>query len=462
MSTAALECRLARAARLAPGQPALITPEGTLTFGELDAHVSRRAAALQAQGLGAGAWTALRITTSVAGVADWLAVLRAGARPLPVSTRLPEAALASLLAEHAVPGAIPEPGGTLQATGYGEAVPPAEGLQQRLDPDAPCAGIATSGSTGRPSVVVHSYANYVRSAQGAIDYLPLAAGDRYLLSLPLFHVGGLGILFRCLEATAPMVLGGRAEDAAFLASYGITHVSLVETQLRRLLGEAPDPLPPLRYALLGGGPVAPELLEAAEARGLPCYMSYGLTEMTAQVAAWPARRGGGRVLPYRELAIDGAGEICVRGETLCLGYLEAGAVRPLADADGWYRTRDLGRWQDGRLTVLGRRDNQFVCGGENVQPEAVEQALREHPAISEAVVVPRSDPDLGQRPVAFLRYAGQAVPAAALRDWLRDRLSPPLIPVAYHPLPATEGLKVPRRELTERAEQLRGDPEASA
>jgi len=451
----ALECRLTRAAHLAPQRPALITPERTLAFSDLDALVSRRAAALQAQGLGAGSWTALRITISVAGVVDWLAVLRAGARPLPVSSRLPEAALAALLAEHAIPGLIPEPDAPLQASGHGAGAAPAAALQRHFDPGAPCAGIGTSGSTGQPRVVVHSYANYVRSAQGAIDYLPLAAGDRYLLSLPLFHVGGLGILFRCLEAAAPMVLGGRAEDAAFLASHGVTHVSMVETQLRRLLQEAPDPLPALRCVLLGGGPVAAELLEAAQARGLPCYMSYGLTETTAQVAAWPAHAGG-RVLAYRELAIDGAGEVCVRGETMALGYLDAGAVRPLAGADGWYRTRDLGRWQDGRLMILGRRDNQFICGGENVQPEAIEQALREHPAVSEAVVVPRSDPDLGRRPVAFLRYAGAAVPAAELRDWLRGRLSPPLIPAAYHPLPATEGLKVHRQALIERAERLRG------
>ncbi|MFP4147023.1 MAG: AMP-binding protein [Halorhodospira sp.] len=453
-----LECRLTRAARLAPQRPAIITPQGQQTFDELDRAVTARAAALQAQGLGAGAWTALRIATTPTGVIDWLAILRAGARALPVSERLPEASLEALLSEHAIPALLPRPGEALRHTGHGIEPAPAPTLQRRFEPTTPCSGIATSGSTGAPQVMVHSYANHVRSAQGAIAYLPLAPGDRYLLSLPLFHVGGLGIIFRCLEAAAPMVLGGRAEDTTFLNAYRVTHVSMVETQLRRLLREASAPLPALRCVLLGGGPVAPDLLEEAAARGLPCYMSYGLTEMTAQVATWPALRGGGRVLPYRELAIDEAQEICVRGETLCLGRLDCGSIQPLTDDEGWYRTRDLGRWCEGRLEILGRRDNQFISGGENIQPEAVEGTLRAHPAISDAVVVPRRDPEFGQRPVAFLHAAGSLPTAAALRDWLRQHLPPPMVPVAYYPLPAGDGLKVRRRELAAEAERLREAP----
>jgi len=449
-------CRLTRASHRWPQHPALIEPGFCYTFAALHEAVSRRARALQEQGLGAGTWTSLRITTDTAGVIDWLAVLRAGGRVLPVSERMPEAALQGLLAGHGISGLIPAPGAELRHTGEGPPGTPAADLQWRFKADAPCAGVATSGSTGTPRIAAHSYANYVRSAQGALAYLPLRSPDRYLLSLPLFHVGGLGIIFRCLEAGVPMVVGGRSEDAAFLSTHRISHVSMVETQLRRLLHAADTPLPFLRCVLLGGGPVAADLLEQAQARGVPCYMSYGLTEMTAQVATWPALRGGGRVLPFRELRID-EGEIRVRGETLCPGYLDGGSVAPLTDGDGWFSTGDLGYWHAGRLVITGRRDNQFISGGENIQPETIEAALREHPVVREAVVVPRSDREFGQRPVAFVQTNGDELPVSALREWLRARLSPHMTPVAWHPLPETRGLKIRRAELIERAEQLRND-----
>ncbi len=451
MSGARLECRLAQAARRFPGQPALVTPETSLSFAELDARVSERAAALQSQAVGGGAWVIARTATAVDGVVDWLALLRAGARALPVSGRMPAETLRELAAEHAIPLCLPAPGAAAAATGAAEALPPAQGLQYAFAPEAPCAGVLTSGSTGRPRVAVHSYANHVRSAEGSATLLPLAPGDRYLLSLPLNHVGGLAIIVRCLTGGAAMVLGGRAEDADFLERLGVTHVSMVETQLRRLL-DAGRPIPErLRCALLGGGPVAPELVSRAAQQGLPCCVSYGLTEMASQVVTHtPA--GEAVVLPHRECRLGADGEILVRGGTLFLGYLAEGRLRPATDEAGWFHTRDLGRWRAGRLELLGRKDNQFISGGENVQPEAIERVLREHPGISEAVVVPRSDPDLGQRPVAFLE--GDAIPAdTALHAWLRERLSPPLRPAAFHPLPRREGLKVRRAELIELAEQ---------
>lgn len=449
----AISCRLLEAAERWPQRPALIEPNGTLNFAALNEQVSQRALDLQAQGLGAEDWTLLRIRNSAAGIVDWLAVLRAGARVIPVAEQLPDQAVQALLAEHAIPALISEPGAELEHTCFATTRTAAVGLRRQFEARQPCAGVATSGSTGTPRIAVHSYANYVRSAQGAIEYLPLKEDDRYLLSLPLFHVGGLGILFRCLEAGVPMVLGGRSEDADFLNDYQISHVSMVETQLRRLLHSSAAPLPHLRWVLLGGGPVAAELVQEAQERGLTCYMSYGLTEMSALVAAWPAASGGGRVLRYRELRTEND-EICVRGQTLCLGYLKAGRIAPLEIIDGWFPTGDLGRWEDGRLLIQGRRDNQFISGGENIQPEAIESTLRNHTMVLEAVVVPRRDKEFGQRPVAFLRTAGQP-DYTELRQWLRTRLSPHLTPVAWHPLPEPQGLKLRRQELIRLAEELR-------
>lgn len=447
-----ISCRLHRAARRWPNHVAVIESGAEYTWSDVHERVSRRAGELKEQGLGADCWVLQRAQNTLAGVIDWLAVLRAGARVAPISERLPAAAVKALLAEHGFAALIPEPGAALQLTGVAATAQCAGSLRLHFDPAGPCAGVATSGSTGTPRIAVHSYGNYVRSAQGAIDYLPLSPQDRYLLSLPLFHVGGLGILFRCMESGAGMVLGGRAEDPDFLRARQVSHVSMVETQLRRLLEHDRLDLPALHCLLLGGGPVADDLLHQALKACLPCYMSYGLTEMSSQVATWPAVGGAGRVLKYRELRVED-GEIQVRGQTLCIGYLHEGKIVPLKTLQGWFATRDLGQWQEGRLTIKGRRDNQFISGGENIQPEAIEATLCSHPLVREAVIVPRKDREFGQRPVAFVNATGN-VDFCALRQWLRGRLSPYMTPVDWHLLPPGEGLKQSRSRLRELAEQL--------
>lgn len=432
-------------ARTHAAAPAVLRPDApALDFAALASRVADRARILKADGIAPGDWVALRTRADLLGLVDLLAIPAAGAYLLPIHPKMPATPLDTLLREQAIPWILSEPGTTVTATGYGGGEPPsrAEGLH------APCTGVLTSGSTGRPKVAVHSHGNHLYSALGANAVNPLGPGDRYLLSLPTFHVGGLTLLVRCLLGGAALVLGGRAEDAAFLEHMGVTHVSMVETQLQRLLsGEA---LPSgLRTVLLGGGPVRPHLLEEARGRGLSCWMSYGLTEMTAQVVTHDPQ-GRAHILPHRECRVDANGEILVRGDTLFLGYLEGGMIRSATDAEGWFHTRDLGHWENGGLHITGRADNQFISGGENIQPEAVEAVLHRHPRILRAVVVPRPDAEFGQRPVAFLETDG-GLDDSSLRDWLRQHLPPHMLPVAFLELEPTPDLKVRRGELARRA-----------
>jgi O-succinylbenzoic acid--CoA ligase len=104
--------------------------------------------------------------------------------------------------------------------------------------------------------------------------------------------------------------------------------------------------------------------------------------------------------------------------------------------------------------ILGRRDHQFISGGENVQPERIEDVLRRHPAIAQAVVVPRADAEFGQRPVAFLDATGE-IQQDSLRTWLRQYLSPWELPVAFYPLPRSDGMKIRRADLVELAARCR-------
>ena len=313
----------------------------------------------------------------------------------------------------------------------------------------PATVVFTSGSSGQAKAVVHSTANHLYNAAGSAANIPLGPGDAWLVALPLSHVAGLSILFRTLSAGACALFAdsGALHDAGDPAARLLpdaTHVSLVETQLRRLLQipgwEALTRR--LRAALIGGSALSAPLLRHARAAGLPVCASYGCTEMASQVAT--TRPGdpdetftAGWVLPHRRVAIGADGEVLLGGRTLCLGYLDQESVRPAAGADGWFASGDLGRLDGGRLSVTGRRDARFISGGENIQPEEVEQALLEHPAVLAAVCVAVPDTEFGSRPAAFLALASGPLPPSDLEAHLDARLARFKHPVRYFALPAT-------------------------
>jgi o-succinylbenzoate---CoA ligase len=280
--------------------------------------------------------------------------------------------------------------------------------------------------------------------------------------LPLYHVGGLSILFRCMLAGATVALprpGATLGES--ITGLDATHVSLVSTQLLRLLREGDD-LGGLEAVLMGGGPVSTHLVDEAVARGLPMHTSYGLTEMASQVTTTPPGASleelltAGRVLPSRKVSVSEEGEILVRGETLFAGYVEGDELDRPQDADGWFHTRDLGDLdENGYLRIRGRMDNLFISGGENVQPEEIEEALCRLEGIDDAVVVPVPDEEFGARPVAFAR-----MDHGGLEDLAR-RLEPVLprfkIPISFHPWPeeSRRGMKADRVALRELARRLR-------
>ena len=178
---------------------------------------------------------------------------------------------------------------------------------------------------------------------------------------------------------------------------------MVPTMLARLLEAGLREPPTLRWVLLGGGPIAPALLERAEAAGVPVAASYGMTEACSQIATagWP--------LLGTELALGPDGEVLVRGRTVAVGALSD---------DGWLHTGDRGAFDaEGRLQIEGRLADTIVTGGENVSPVEVEAVLLEHPEVRDAAVLGRPDPEWGEAVVALvmLRDPTAAFPEAELR-----------------------------------------------
>jgi O-succinylbenzoic acid--CoA ligase len=385
-------CPLRAAAIASPDAPAVVGAAGSLTYGELDHRVTLAAEEIGELGLGTGARVALYLPKDERYLVLLLALIRAGCVACPLSTRLPPRGASPLLDRVACRALISSDEELLEATGVQRLRPEAmvsdEPSSRRpsgplhLALDLPATVVFTSGSTGTPKAALHTFGNHYYSALGSNANIALAPGDRWLHSLPLYHVGGLSILFRCLLAGATVAL---PEPGAPLDEVvaGATHVSFVATQLLRLLREGGQNPTGLRAILLGGGQIPPPLIDEAAARSLPIHTSYGLTETASQVTATPpgASQGelhtSGRPLAHSEISISSEGEILVRGRMLFIGYVMSDAVERPFDAEGWLRTGDLGELDaDGYLHVRGRKDNLFISGGENVQPEEIEASRR--------------------------------------------------------------------------------------
>src|SRR5215203_1902039 len=294
-------CPLRSAARRLPDAPAIVGAGGSMAYGELDRRVSVAAARVRELGFGAGDRVALYLPKDERYLVLLLALIRVGCAACLLSTRLPPQGAAPLLERTACRALISTSEELLEAAGVqmlrpedllSDGTAARDGLQTSeqlwLALDQPSTVVFTSGSSGVPKAALHTFGNQFFSARGSNTNIALAPGDRWLHSLPLYHVGGLSILFRCLLARAAVALpepGAPLGEA--IADSSATHLSLVATQLLRLLEEEDFDPGRLRAILLGGGPIPPSLIDEALARGLPIHTSYGLTEMTSQVTAAP-------------------------------------------------------------------------------------------------------------------------------------------------------------------------------
>jgi O-succinylbenzoic acid--CoA ligase len=340
---------------------------------------------------------------------------------LPLDPGLPGTRLRELLDAFG-PSAIETPEGTkrIAPAAPGTGGPAAPGV----DPDVAVV-IATSGSTGQPKGVQLSAAALRASAASSLARIGARPGERWLCCLPAFHVAGIQVLVRSLLAGVDPVVSDRA-DAGVLAGCDCAHVSLVPTQLRRLL-DAAAPLASFHSILLGGAAPPASLLDDARATGARVVVTYGMSETCGGCVydGWP--------LDGVRVRIDGDGLIGIAGPVLFSGYRAAGhggaggATPGDSDGrpDGWFRTSDLGALDgDGRLTVRGRADDVINTGGEKVVPGEVEAVLGTIDGVADVVVVGVPDSEWGELVTAVVVPAATATPPelGGLRAYARGRL----------------------------------------
>ncbi|WP_336037497.1 o-succinylbenzoate--CoA ligase [Halobacterium yunchengense] len=428
------------------------------TYAALDDAVEETAGRLAALGVASGDRVAVLVDTRPAFARLAFACARLGAVLVPLNARLAVPELEAQVeavepvccvceAEtEAAATAFGAPAVSVDAEGDAVALADREPLDfERAEPSwtDTRAVMFTSGTTGDPKAVRLTYGNFAASAVASAFRLGVLPGDRWLCPLSTYHMGGLSVLLRsALYGTTAVLTRGFDADAVLdaLADYDCTGVSLVPTMLQRLL-DADRAVPDaLRFALVGGAPTPPELVERALDAGVPVCPTYGTTETTSQVATLRADQAAarpdsvGRPLLGTDVTVVGddgdpvgpgeTGEIVVSGPTVAPGYV-SGASAPDRYCEYGLRTGDRGRVDaDGYLRVGGRQADRIITGGENVHPAEVADVLRSHPGVADAAVVGVPDDEWGERVAALVvRERDSPVTAAELRAHCEDRLA---------------------------------------
>lgn len=435
-----IPCPLQSAAGKAGNRPVIISSQEILTWRQLNERVNAAVEYFRTLGMSRGKRVSIAAPAGPEYLTALLALWRIKAVACPINTRQPPAALSKQLSSIQCRRIL-----TSLSSFELSAREPEEKPRKclySLNQDATI--LFTSGSTAAPKAVLHTFGNHYFNALGSAKLIPVKAGDRWLLTLPLYHVSGLSILFRILLGKGTLVLPDPQKTLAQnIEAFRITHISLVSTQLRRLVQECRVPktlnrLKSLKHVLVGGSAIAPPLIRQAAELNLPIHITYGSTEAASQVATTKLTKdrlvGKAKILHGREVQISTQNEIWIKGKTLFKGYVIGRRLQRPFKQGGWFPTGDFGRVIDGRyLEVFGRKDRMFISGGENIYPEEIERFLLKLDEVEKAEVVPVPHKEFGRRPAAFIKFRrGRRLPPQTLSVFLAKHLPKYKIPDKFY------------------------------
>jgi acyl-CoA synthetase (AMP-forming)/AMP-acid ligase II len=483
-----------RSARWYGDRTAIIDGDRHVSFRQLDERSDRLATALLAQGMAPGD----RVAVFVANRLEWFdvtfALLKAGLVRTYINPRAAPAEITDQLLD-AEPVAVivsEEHRSALDAADLGtianviETGPGYERLLRDADGDRPgvpvdevdlAAIMYSSGTTGRPKGAMQTHGNWLAHTRAGLCDLGPTADDVLLHVGPLGHASG-GFAYLLLARGGTQVISRAFDPAALLdavVEHGVTTLLLVPTMIYMLLDvieqRAADTRT-LRTLLYGASPMAPDRIERClRILGPILVQCYGMTEAVGGLtflakadhvegnarlasAGRPSLIGDLRVIDDDGQALPAGtvGQIAVRGAHVMSGYWRRPAeTAEVLDADGWYRTHDMGYFDDADyLFLVDRKTDMVVSGGFNVFPAEVEHALMAHAAVAEAAVIAVPDEKWGEAVKAVVRLRpGAAATSAELATWCRARVAPYKVPKSYDftvdDLPKTSTGKLQRR-----------------
>lgn len=471
---------LERAAR-----PALEFAGVSFTFGEIEARSNRLAHTLRARGLKRGERLAFFLQNRPDVIDLWIAAVKLGLVLVPVNVLYRERELKHILADAAPVAVVTSPdlagfvpAGVVCWDVVELAAESATQASERLAvggvPETPLALIYTSGTTGASKGAVLTQGNFAANGAALAREWRFSEEDRYLATLPLFHVHGLangvhcwlisGCHMRLTERFDHAKAAGWFEDYRPTVFFGVPamFIRLLElpAEVARTIGSR------LRLAVSGSAPLPAEVHEKfRQLYGSVILERYGMTETLMNISnpyegerrpgtvGWPLPHVSVRICDESGAAVaDGtSGEVWVKGTNVCAGYWQRPEATAAAWTDGWFRTGDIGvRAADGYITLQGRRSDLIISGGFNIYPREIEELILEQPGVREATVVGVPDPVRGEVPVAYVVVDAAGFDEAATVAYLRSQLASFKQPKAFvrvDALPRTALGKVQKRLL---------------
>lgn len=320
--------------------------------------------------------------------------------------------------------------------------------------------IFTSGSTGSAKGVVHTSTSLINSIENGNEILNHNENDCWLASLPFYHIGGFQIICRSLYYGCSIIIPGSLQTnhlADAIVIYKPTHLSLVSTQLERLIQQKVKPGESLKVSLIGGGFIEDDLIFEADNLGWKPFRVYGSSETASFITAISANeiqtkpQSVGKALKNVEIKISDDSEILIKSNSLFKNYLDNKKETSSKVKNGFYNTGDLGFIDaDGYLFIEARRSDLITTGGENVNPIEVEKVLIELPFIKDACVFPKQDKTWGQIVAAAIVSTDPSVNEKTIKEILKQRLAGYKIPKKFFfvdKLPRTSLGKLEREKI---------------
>lgn len=318
--------------------------------------------------------------------------------------------------------------------------------------------IFTSGSTGEPKGVVHTFNSLANSTINGAEILNQNISDRWLASLPFYHIGGFQIICRALSNGCEILISDDLETDSLkniIEHFKPTHISLVSTQLQRLIEFNTSLNNSLKLTLVGGGFSEDELILKADEIGWNPIRVYGssetasfITSATAgEIRSYP--KTVGKPVKNTKIKLSNEDEILISTTSLFSYYLNHPEETTAKLKNGFYHSGDLGKIEGEYLFIEARRNDLIITGGENVNPYEVEKALIEIPGIKEACVFPIEDNEWGQIVACSIVVSKQLTEEEIKRE-LKKELAAFKIPKIFYfvsELPKTSMGKIEREKI---------------